>query len=95
MGPNGVGKTSFLNLIAGKLGVTEGEIKRGETCVLGYYEQQVSGPLSPNFISMRLRFDHPAFVAGACISTSLPKTDLGLTLHTEGLWRRVWTFLPT
>jgi ATP-binding cassette subfamily F protein uup len=40
VGANGVGKSSFLNLIAGRLSTTEGEIKQGETLVLGYYEQQ-------------------------------------------------------
>lgn len=50
VGANGVGKSSFLNLIAGRLSTTEGEIKQGETLVLGYYEQQarasVSSPLA-------------------------------------------------
>lgn len=50
VGANGVGKSSFLNLISGRLSTTEGEIKQGETLVLGYYEQQVPSLLLGWFV---------------------------------------------
>ena len=47
VGKNGVGKSTFLNLLTGELAPTSGEIERGETVVFGYYKQ--SGiEFSPN-----------------------------------------------
>ncbi len=40
VGKNGVGKSTFLNLITGNLTPTEGEIQIGETVRFGYYRQQ-------------------------------------------------------
>ena len=40
VGKNGVGKSTFLNLITGNLAPTEGEIEIGETVRFGYYRQQ-------------------------------------------------------
>ncbi len=40
VGKNGVGKSTFLNLLTGNLQPTSGEIERGETVVFGYYRQQ-------------------------------------------------------
>lgn len=40
IGKNGVGKTTFLNIITGKLRPDSGKIEQGETVVYGYYEQQ-------------------------------------------------------
>ncbi len=40
VGKNGVGKSTFLNLITGNLQPTSGEIECGETVVFGYYKQQ-------------------------------------------------------
>lgn len=40
VGKNGVGKSTFLNLLTGSLQPTSGEIERGETVVFGYYRQQ-------------------------------------------------------
>lgn len=40
IGPNGTGKTTFLNLLADRLQPDKGAIERGETLVLGYYEQK-------------------------------------------------------
>lgn len=40
VGPNGVGKSTFLDLLAGVLEPSEGEIDRGETLRIGYYRQE-------------------------------------------------------
>jgi ABC transport system ATP-binding/permease protein len=40
IGKNGVGKTTFLNIITGKMQPDSGRIEQGETVVYGYYEQQ-------------------------------------------------------
>ena len=40
VGPNGVGKSTFLDLLAGMLEPSEGEIDRGETLRIGYYRQE-------------------------------------------------------
>ncbi len=39
VGPNGVGKSTFLNILTGKLQADAGEIERGETIKFGYYHQ--------------------------------------------------------
>lgn len=40
VGPNGVGKTTFLEVITGAIPFTKGEIEQGETVVFGYYRQK-------------------------------------------------------
>lgn len=40
VGKNGVGKSTFLNLISGTIAPTDGEIQIGETVRFGYYRQQ-------------------------------------------------------
>jgi len=40
IGRNGVGKTTFLNIITGQLNADSGELDQGETVVYGYYRQQ-------------------------------------------------------
>ena len=40
LGKNGVGKSTFLNLLTGKVQPDKGEIIRGETLVIGYYTQE-------------------------------------------------------
>ena len=40
VGKNGIGKSTFLNLITGDLVPTSGEIERGETVKFGYYRQK-------------------------------------------------------
>ena len=39
VGKNGIGKTTFLNLITGKEDPDSGKINVGETIVFGYYSQ--------------------------------------------------------
>ena len=40
VGPNGVGKTTFLEVLAGNVEPDEGVVKRGETVVVGYFDQK-------------------------------------------------------
>ncbi|MEQ1874690.1 MAG: ABC-F family ATP-binding cassette domain-containing protein [Ilumatobacteraceae bacterium] len=39
VGPNGVGKSTLLDLVAGRLAPTAGEVERGATVKIGYYDQ--------------------------------------------------------
>ncbi len=39
VGPNGVGKSTLLDLVAGRLVPTAGEVERGATVKVGYYDQ--------------------------------------------------------
>lgn len=50
VGPNGCGKTSLLDIIAGKLAVSEGSITRGDTVRISYFEQD--GDSVPEGISV-------------------------------------------
>ncbi len=40
VGPNGVGKSTFLDLLAGRIEPSSGTIDRGETLRIGYYRQE-------------------------------------------------------
>ena len=46
IGPNGVGKSTLINLMVGRLEPDEGTIEVGQTVVFGYYDQQ-SAALDP------------------------------------------------
>ncbi|CAN5411220.1 ABC-F family ATP-binding cassette domain-containing protein [soil metagenome] len=39
IGPNGVGKSTFLNILSGRLNPDQGEVEPGATTVFGYYTQ--------------------------------------------------------
>ena len=39
MGPNGVGKSTFLKVLTGALELAAGSVRLGETARIGYYEQ--------------------------------------------------------
>ncbi|HEX9921829.1 MAG TPA: ATP-binding cassette domain-containing protein, partial [Anaerolineae bacterium] len=43
IGPNGVGKSTFLNILAGRAAADGGQVEWGETVHLGYYDQQSQG----------------------------------------------------
>ena len=43
IGPNGCGKTTLANLIAGRLAPDSGSIEIGETVAIGYYDQESEG----------------------------------------------------
>ena len=43
VGDNGVGKSTLLNLIAGRLEATEGQVIIGETVRIAYFSQQIEG----------------------------------------------------
>ena len=43
IGPNGVGKSTLLNIIARKLKADAGEVEFGANVDLGYYEQHQTG----------------------------------------------------
>jgi ABC transport system ATP-binding/permease protein len=43
IGPNGAGKTTLLELLAGRLTPDSGEVVRGDTVALGYYDQESRG----------------------------------------------------
>ncbi len=40
IGPNGIGKTTLLKMLAGELMPDKGEVARGDNCVVGYYKQE-------------------------------------------------------
>lgn len=40
IGPNGVGKTTLLRILAGELATDKGEVVKGDNCVIGYYRQE-------------------------------------------------------
>ncbi len=40
VGPNGVGKTTFLNMITGSLAPDSGKVAMGQTTAIGYYRQE-------------------------------------------------------
>ena len=43
VGPNGIGKSTLLSLIAGKIQALSGEIVRGETISIAYFSQHIEG----------------------------------------------------
>jgi len=53
VGPNGSGKTTLLDIVAGRTSPVVGEVKRGQTVVVGYADQH-SSELDPNAIVRKL-----------------------------------------
>ena len=49
VGPNGSGKTTLLDIVAGRAAPVAGEVKRGQTVVVGYADQH-SSSLDPDAI---------------------------------------------
>ncbi len=49
VGPNGAGKTTLLDIVAGRSKPVDGEVKRGQTVVVGYADQH-SSELDPDAI---------------------------------------------
>lgn len=43
VGPNGSGKTTLLDLVSGRVAADSGSIERGETVVVGYFDQHADG----------------------------------------------------
>jgi ABC transport system ATP-binding/permease protein len=43
IGPNGSGKTTFLNLVSGSLGIDAGSLSMGDNTVISYFSQDSSG----------------------------------------------------
>ena len=64
-GENGAGKTSLLNVIAGRVPLASGVLKIGETVNLGYYTQQTEGV--DDVTKLLERFLFPRFMHGTLI----------------------------
>lgn len=82
VGPNGVGKTTFLNVLAGRFGYSAGEVKMGETVVIGYYEQ--NGLKLPDDMTVRIAVLFPALQRGGRIILR------AVTGMAQGCWMMLW-----
>ncbi|GGJ76540.1 ABC-F family ATP-binding cassette domain-containing protein [Virgibacillus salexigens] len=59
VGPNGVGKTTFLKILLGKLQATNGSIQLGTNVQIGYYDQEQADLNSSKTVLMELWDDYP------------------------------------
>ena len=48
VGPNGVGKSTFLKLLIGEIGPTQGEMRKNHRVRIGYYSQHSAEQLELN-----------------------------------------------
>jgi len=61
VGPNGMGKTTLLKVLAGRLAPLGGEIRIGYKATCGYYDQETSDLRSDGTPYTEIRRDHPQF----------------------------------
>lgn len=59
VGPNGVGKTTLLKIILGKLQPSEGNIQLGTNVEIGYYDQEQANLSSAKTVLQELWDEHP------------------------------------
>lgn len=59
IGPNGVGKTTLLKILLGKLNQTNGNIQLGTNVQIGYYDQEQANLTSSKTILQELWDEHP------------------------------------
>ncbi|MDR1606257.1 MAG: ATP-binding cassette domain-containing protein [Streptococcaceae bacterium] len=58
VGPNGIGKSTLIKTIVGKLPLIEGTIKLGANVAMGYYDQEQGGLTPANTVLEELWRDH-------------------------------------
>ncbi|MGX4670586.1 ABC transporter ATP-binding protein [Cerasibacillus sp. JNUCC 74] len=59
VGPNGVGKTTLLKIIIGKLKASQGSVQLGTNVQIGYYDQEQADLHSTKTVLMELWDDYP------------------------------------